>query len=150
MPIVDDVSEAIKEAMRAKDKARTTALRNMRAAFIEALKLDGSASLTDEQAVAILTKLGKQRKESIAAYEAGGRDDLVAAEVAELSIIEEWLPKLADEPTTRAWVAEAIAATGASKPGDMGKVMGALMKSHKGEFDGKLANQLVKEALGGA
>ena len=148
MPIVDAVSEAIKDAMRAKDKARTSALRNMRAAFIEALKLDGAETLSDEQCVAILTKLAKQRKESIQAYTDGGRTDLADAEVAELAIIEEWLPKLADEATTAAWVDEAIRATGAAAAADVGKVMGHLMKHHKGEMDNKLANQLVKARLG--
>ena len=147
MPIVEEISEAIKDSMRAKDKARTTALRNMRAAFIEALKVDGADQISDEQAVGILTRLAKQRRESISAYEAGGRDDLVAVEVAELSIIEEWLPTMADEATVAGWVDEAIAATGASQVGDMGKVMGALMKAHKGEFDGKAANQLVRAKL---
>jgi uncharacterized protein len=148
MPIVDEVSEQIKVAMRAKDKPRTTALRNIRAAFIEALKADGSETLSDDAAVAILTKLGKQLRESIAAYQAGGRDDLVEAEQAELVVIEHWLPTLADEATLTGWVREAIAASGATGPGDMGKVMGALMKAHKGAFDGKAANQIVKAELG--
>jgi hypothetical protein len=145
--IIDEVSEQIKVSMRAKDKARTASLRNIRAAFIEALKKDGAETLSDDVAIGILTRLGKQRRESITAYAAGGRDDLVAAEEAELAVIEAWLPSLADEGTVRGWVAEAVAATGASGPSDMGKVMGALMKAHKGEFDGKLGNQLVREAL---
>ncbi len=147
MAIIDEVSEQIKASMRARDKARTTSLRNIRAAFIEALKADGSETLSDASAVAILTRLGKQRRESIEAYTAGGREDLVAAEQAELALIETWLPTLADEDTVRGWVAEAVAATGAGGPSDMGKVMGALMKAHKGDFDGKLGNQLVREAL---
>lgn len=147
MAIIDEVSEQIKVSMRARDKARTTSLRNIRAAFIEALKADGSETLSDASAVAILTRLGKQRRESIEAYTAGGREDLVAAEQAELAIIETWLPTLADEDTVRGWVAEAVAATGASGPSDIGKVMGALMKAHKGDFDGKMGNQLVRQAL---
>ncbi|MEO0600502.1 MAG: GatB/YqeY domain-containing protein, partial [Myxococcota bacterium] len=87
--------------------------------------------------------------ESITAYEEGGRDDLVAQEKAELAVIETFLPSLADEATTRAWVEEAIAKTGASAPGDMGKVMGALMGAHKGELDGGLANRIVRELLAG-
>ena len=147
MAIIDDVSQQMKESMRAKDKPRTAALRNIRAAFIEAMKADGSTTLPDDKAVAILTRLAKQRRESIEAYEAGGRQDLVAAERAELEVIASWLPEMADEDTVRGWVAEAIAATGASGPSDMGKVMGALMKAHKGAFDGKLGNQLVRAAL---
>ena len=149
MAIIDEVSEQMKASMRARDKPRTASLRNIRAAFIEALKADGADTLADAAAIAILTRLAKQRRESITAYEAGGRDDLVAAERAELEIIEAWLPKMADEATVKGWVAEAVAATGASAPSDMGKVMGALMKAHKGEFDGKLGNQLVRAALAG-
>ena len=64
-------------------------------------------------------------------------------------MIEEFLPRLADEDATRAWVREAIAATGAAQPGDVGKVMGALMKAHKGEVDGQLARRLAQELLAG-
>jgi len=147
MAIVDEVSAAIKDAMRAKDKPRTTALRNIRASFIEAMKKDGADELSDPAAVQVLTRLAKQRRESITAYEEAGRAELAEAEQAELAIIEHWLPSLADEATTRQWVAEAVAAAGASGPGDMGKVMGRLMGAHKGEIDGKLANRLVREAL---
>jgi uncharacterized protein YqeY len=148
MALVEQVSEQLKDAMRARDKVRVQALRGIRAAFLEALKsgqYDGE--LPDEDAIGLLRRLAKQRRESIEAYQAGGRDDLVEQEQGELAIIEDFLPKLADEATTRAWVQAAIAKTGASGPGDMGKVMGALMKAHKGDLDGKLANQLVRELL---
>lgn len=149
MPIVDEVSASMKDAMRARDKERTAALRNMRAAFLEAMKADGSETLSDDAAVAVLTRLAKQRRESIDAYRDAGRDDMADAEAAELAVIDHWLPSMADEATTRGWVEEAVAATGASAPGDMGRVMGHLMKHHKGELDGKLANQLVRAALAG-
>ena len=148
MPIVDEVSAQLKEAMRARDKERTKALRNVRAAFLTALKADGaSETLSDDEAQAILRKLAKQHAESIEAYEEGGREDLAEQEKAELLVIEEFLPKLADEAQTRVWVEEAIAATGASSMADMGKVMGRLMGAHKHAIDGKLANQLVREKL---
>lgn len=149
MGLLEQVSEELKAAMRAKDKVRLGALKNMRAAFIEALKEDGSDTLSDDQVVAILRRLAKQRRESITAYAEGGRDDLVEAETAELAVIDGFLPQLADEDTTRAWVTEAIAKTGASAPGDMGKVMGALMAAHRDELDGKLANRIVREQLAG-
>lgn len=148
MSIEQQVTEEMKVAMRAKDKARLTALKGIRAAFIEALKEDGSESLADDKATPILRRLAKQRRESIEAYEQGGRTDLAAQERAELEVIDAFLPSLADEETTRAWVAEAIASTGASSPSDMGRVMGALMGAHRGELDGKLANRLVRELLG--
>jgi hypothetical protein len=150
MSLVDDVSAQLKDAMRARDKVRVQALRNIRAGFIQAMKAEGAdGSLSDSDALAMLRSLAKQRRESIDAYQKGGRDDLVEAEQAELVIIEDFLPKLADEATTRAWVEQAISASGATSPGDMGKVMGHLMKHHKDELDGKLANKLVREQLQG-
>jgi uncharacterized protein YqeY len=147
MAIIDDVSTQLKDAMRAKDKPRLQALRGIRAAFIEAMKADGSETVPDEAALATLRRLAKQRRESIDAYREGGRDDLVETEEAELAVIEAFLPQLADEATTRQWVQEAIDRTGAAGPGDMGKVMGALMGAHKSDIDGKLANRIVRELL---
>ena len=150
MAIVEEVTAEIKAAMRGKQKERLAALRMVRAAFIEALKTErDSDALSDEEAVGIIKRLAKQRRDSIVAYEAGGRQDLVDAEAAELAILEEFLPSLADEATTRQWVAEAVSQAGASGMGDMGKVMGALMAAHKAELDGKLASRLVREALAG-
>lgn len=150
MSIVDRVSADMKTAMRARDKATLGALRNIRAAFLVEIKTDASKeTLTDDEAVAVLRRLAKQRAESIQAYDQGGRTDLAEAERAELAVIEAFLPRLADEATTRGWVADAIAATGASSMSDMGKVMGRLMGAHKGDVDGKLANRLVREALNG-
>jgi len=147
MGIYSTVNEQMKEAMKARDKARLTALRGIRAAFIEAIKKDNSDTLSDEDCMTILRRLGKQRAESVEAYTQGGRTDLAEAEAAELAVIEVFLPKLADASTTEAWVDEAVAATGANSPSDMGKVMGHLMKHHRGEIDGKLANQLVRASL---
>lgn len=147
MSILDQVSDQLKEAMRSKDKGRLNGLRGIRAAFIEALKVDGASALPDEKAVEVLKRLAKQRKESIEAYTAGSRLDLVEAERAELAVIEAFLPQIADEATTRAWVATAIAESGATSARDMGKVMNALMAAHKSELDGKLASRIVRELL---
>lgn len=149
MPILDTVGDQLKAAMRAQDKPRLAALRNIRAAFLNAMKEDGSETLADEVCVAVLRKLAKQRQESIEAFDAGGRPEMAAAERQELALIEGFLPRLADEATTRSWVREAIAATGASSPKELGKVMGALMKAHKDDIDGTLARRLVAELLGG-
>lgn len=148
MSLLDTVSEHLKEAMRAQDKGRTLALRNVRAAFLEAMKVDGAPTLSDEAAMAVLRAQAKRRKESIEAYAAAGRPELADAEAAELAVIEGFLPQLADEDTLRAWIEAAVAATGAAGPKEMGKVMGALNRDHKGEFDGGLASKLVKERLG--
>ncbi len=147
MPIIDDVTAQMKDAMRAKDKIRLTALRSIRAAFIEALKADGSDTLADDKCIPILRRLEKQRKESITAYEAGGREDLAEPERGELAVIEGFLPSLADEATTTVWVQTAIADAGATGPQDMGKVMGALMRAHKGEVDGGLAKDVALKLL---
>jgi uncharacterized protein YqeY len=149
MAILERVSEELKDAMRAKDKSRIDGLRGIRAAFIEALKVDGSTELADDKAQDILRRLAKQRRESIDAFGAGGRADLVAEETNALAVIESFLPKTADEATTRQWVADAIASTGATSARDIGKVMGALMAAHRAELDGKLANKIVRELLPG-
>ena len=141
------VTDELTEAMRARDAVRRNALRNIRAAFLTEAKRDGSEELGDEACTQILRRLEKQRGESIEAFAAAGRDEQAAAERAELAIIQELLPQLADEAQTRAWVAEAVAATGAESPRDTGRVMGALMKAHKGEIDGNLAKRLVAETL---
>lgn len=148
MPIVDEVSAQLKQAMRDRDKERLSALRNIRAAFLQALKSEGAGdSLTDDEAMTILRRQAKQRAESISAFEQGGRAELAEAERAELAVIEAFLPKLADEAQTRAWVDEAIATTGASGPGDLGRIMGYLMKNYKDQLDGKLANQIARSQL---
>jgi uncharacterized protein len=149
MPINDDVVKQIKQAMRNKEVVRLRALRGMRAAFIAAMKETGADELTDQVCLTELKRLAKQRKESIAAYVSGGRPELAAEEQEELDVISVYLPKLADLETTKAWAQEAITATGASGMADMGKVMGHLMKNHKSDLDGKLANQIVGQLLRG-
>lgn len=148
MSIYEDVNNQMKEAMKAGDKGRLLALRNIRKFFIETMKLDGSDTLTDESCVTILRRMGKSSQESIDAYVGGGREDLAVSERIELAVIEAFLPKLAEAAAVRTWAQEAIASIGATSPKDMGKVMGAMSAAHKGEFDGKLAQQLVKELLG--
>ena len=147
MPIFDDVSHLMKDALRAKDSIRLAALRSMRAAFLNELKKDNSETLSDAACIPLLRRLEKQRKESIEAFETGGRPERADEERAELAVIEGFLPSLADEATTRAWVRESIQSSGARAPGDVGRVMGALMKAHKGEVDGGLARKVAAELL---
>jgi uncharacterized protein YqeY len=149
MSIEETVHARLTEAMKARDVARTAALRNIRAAFLVEMKKDNAKQLDDAAAIDVLRRLAKQRRESIEAFEAAGRSDRAEAERAELAVVEGFLPRLADEATTRAWVEEAIAATGASKPGDVGRVMGAVMKAHKGDVDGALARTVAASLLGG-
>ncbi len=148
MAIFDEVSKQMTAAMRAKDAPRLAALRGMRAAFQLELKREGAQTLSDDACVAVLRRLAKQRKESIDAFENAKRADRADAERAELALIETFLPSLADEAQTRSWVEAAIAETGAAAPGDVGRVMGTVMKAHKGEVDGVLAKKLAAELLG--
>ena len=149
MGLVERVNDEMKEALKAKQAERLSALRNIRAAFLYEMKKDGQSTLADEPATAVLRKLEKQRQESIEAFTAGGRPEMAAAERAELAVLQAFLPRLADEATTSRWVDEAIAASGASSPKELGKVMGALMKAHKGEMDGNLARTIAMKKLGG-
>jgi len=147
--IFDQVSAQMKSALRDKAAARLAALRNIRAAFLTEMKKDNAATLDDATCVALLRRLEKQRHESIEAFERGGRPERAEAERAELAVLREFLPSLADEATTARWVDEAIAETGAAGAGDVGRVMGALMKAHRGEVDGALAKRLAGERLAG-
>ncbi len=147
MPLVDEVSALMKQAMKAKDAPRTGALRMIRAAFLNEMKKDGAETLEDEVCISLLRKLAKQRKESVEAFAAAGREESAEAERAELAVVEEFLPSLADEATTRSWVEAAISESGATGTNDMGKAMGALMKAHKGDVDGGLAQKIVRELL---
>jgi uncharacterized protein len=149
MGIEQTVNERLTEAMKARDAARVGALRGIRAAFLVEMKKDNATTLSDAVSIEVLRRLAKQRRESIEAYEGAGRPERAAEERAELAVIDEFLPRLADEAATRAWLQEVIAATGAAGPGDVGRVMGALMKAHKGEVDGPLARRLAQELLGG-
>ncbi|MCC6640108.1 MAG: GatB/YqeY domain-containing protein [Deltaproteobacteria bacterium] len=149
MSIFERVNEDLKAAMKARDAARLTALRSVRAAFLMETKKDNAETLSDEVCIGLLRRLEKQRGESIEAFENAGRPDRVAEERAELAVIQEFLPRLADEATTRAWVEAAIAATNSTAPSDVGKVMGAVMKAHKGDVDGNLARKLAAELLAG-
>ena len=147
MSIVEDVTAQVKDAMKAKDTTRLATLRSMRAAFLNEMKKDGADTISDEVCETLMRKLEKQRKESIEAFEKGDRPEMAEAEKAELAIIQEFLPQLADAAQTRSWVEAAIASTGATEKKDMGKVMGALMKDHKADLDGNLAKGIVQELL---
>jgi uncharacterized protein YqeY len=148
MSIADTVTAQIKDAMRAKDERRLSALRSMRTAILNEMKKDGSDAISDEVCEGLLRKLEKQHKESIDAFVKGDREVMAIAERAELAVIQEFLPSLADEAQTRVWVEAAIAESGASSAKEMGKVMGVLMKAHKAEIDGNVARAIVQELLG--
>lgn len=146
-------NEALKEAMRAKDQRKVGTLRLINSALkdkdIEARGL-GKGPLGDEEILALLQKMIKQRNDSIEAYEKAGRGDLVAQEQEEKLIIEAYLPQQMGPEDVRAAVQSAIAATGAASVKDMGKVMTELKSRYAGHMDFSKANGVVKELLSGA
>lgn len=142
--IVDEVVQEMKAAMKAKDQIRLNTIRLIKSAFTNAQIELRVEQLSDEQAQTVLRKMGKMRQDSIKMYSENGAPDRAAAEQAELDVIEAWLPKMADEDTTRKWVQEAIGKVGKD---NVGKIMGAIMKEHKMELDGNLAQRIVKEEV---
>jgi uncharacterized protein YqeY len=147
----DDINNALKEAMKARDERAVSTLRMVNAtlknADIEA-RTSGK-TVGDAEALAILQKMIKQRQESVELYKKGGRDDLVAQEEAEIAIISAYLPKQmsADEMTSA--IDAAVAETGASGMKDMGKVIGLLRGKYAGQMDMAKASALVKAKLAG-
>jgi uncharacterized protein YqeY len=145
-------NEALKDAMRAKDARKVGTLRLINAALkdkdIEARGL-GKAPLNDEEVLALLQKMIKQRNDSIEAYEKAGRADLVAQEQEEKAIIEAYLPQQMDLEEVKAAVKVVIASTGAASVKDMGKVMGELKAKFAGKMDFSKDNGVVKELLSG-
>ncbi|WP_297570101.1 GatB/YqeY domain-containing protein [uncultured Anaerovibrio sp.] len=146
MSIKEQLANDMKEAMKAKEKERLAVIRMVRGA-IRQQEIDGKTELDDEAVIAVISKEVKMRKDSIVDFQKGGRDDLVAQNEAEIAFLMPYLPKQLTEDEVRELVKEAVEKTGASSPKDMGKVMGALMPKVKGRADGKMVNQLVKEAL---
>jgi len=152
MNIQDKIISDIKEAMKAKEQDKLRVLRSLKAKLMEkeiSERKGGEAKLSDDQAVEVLMKAAKQRKESIEQFEDGGRNDLAENEKKELKIIEAYLPEMMSEEEVREVVKEKIEQLGASGMQDMGKVMGPLMGQLKGKADGSLVSKVVKEELGG-
>lgn len=148
MSIADQINSDIKSAMKAKDKDRLNALRAVKSALLLAGTEKGSGGdVSDEEALKILQKLVKQRKESAEMYQSQNREDLAKDELDQAAVIEAYLPQQLGEEEIRVHVKTAIEKTGASGPQDMGKVMGILMKDLAGKADGKVISKLVKEEL---
>ncbi|MDC7786148.1 GatB/YqeY domain-containing protein [Rhodoplanes sp. TEM] len=146
----DDINAALKEAMKAHDSRRVSTLRLVNAALknadIEA-RGQGKAALTDEDVLALLQKMVKQRQESVDLYEKGGRPELAAQEREEIEVISAYLPKQLSPEETEAAVKAVIAETGASGMKDMGKVIAVLRERHAGQLDMGKASGLVKGLL---
>ena len=146
--LANSISEGIKDAMRAKDRDRLSALRDIKSKImLEATKEGAGDSVDDAVTMSILSKLLKQRKETAALYHEQGRADLAEEEEAQAAVIQEFLPAALSEEEIKARVMEIIAQTGASSMADMGKVMGMASKAMAGQADGKVISQFVRTAL---
>ena len=142
------LTEDMKAALRAGEKERLSVIRLMISAVKSPDMEPGTkGEIDDVGIVTVLTRMVKQRRDSIEQYNAGGRPELAAKEAAEIAVIEGYLPRMLGEAATRELVAGLIAETGAAGPKDMGKVMGALKSRHTGEVDMGKASSLVKEML---
>ena len=146
MTLKDQITEDMKTAMRAKDAARLLTIRGLLAACKQR-EVDERIVLDDVAVIAIVDKLVKQRKDSITQFTAGNRQDLVDKEAAELQVLEAYLPQRLGADEVAAEVAKIVAELGASGPGDMGKVMGAVKARLAGKADMGLVSAAVKKAL---
>ena len=148
MSLKDKLTADMKDAMKAREagKLRLSVIRLVRGA-IRQQEIDGQKELSDEDVLGVISKEVKQRRDSIEDFKKGGRDDLVAEAEAEIAVLMEYLPQQLSEDEVRSLVKEAIAASDAASPKDMGKVMKELMPKVKGRADGKLVNGIVKELL---
>lgn len=146
--LFDQISNDIKEAMKARDKVRLEALRNIKKVFIEAKTAPGANdTLEDAQALKILQKLAKQGHDSADLYTSQNRPDLAEEEMAQVNVIESYLPKQMSEEEIEAVVKEIIAQTGVQSMKEMGKVMGVASKQLAGKADGKKISEIVKKLL---
>ncbi len=148
MDLFETISNDIKAAMKARDKVRLETLRNIKKVFLEAKTAPGANdTLSDADAMKILQKLAKQGKESAATYTAAGRSDLAEGEVAQVRVIEEYLPKPLSSEELEAAIKAVISETGAASMKDMGKVMGVASKQLAGKAEGKAISDIVRRLL---
>lgn len=148
MALFEQVSEDIKAAMLARDKVRLMTLRNIKKLFLEAKTAPGANdTLEDAAAMKLLQKLAKQGKETANTYIAAGRQDLAEEELAQVRVIEEYLPQALSEEEIERIVRDIIAQTGAANMKDMGKVMGIASKQMAGKAEGGTISQIVKRLL---
>jgi uncharacterized protein len=148
----EEINTALKDAMKAREEHRVSTLRLVNAALKNAdleAQGRGKSALSDEEILALLQKLIKQRQEAAEVYDQAGRSELAARERGEIEIIGAYLPRQMSEAEAKAAIAEAIKATGATGIKDMGKVMAALKQSHAGRIDFGKASGWVKQQLAG-
>lgn len=148
MNLFDTISEEIKKAMLAKDKVRLEALRGIKKEFLEAKTAKGANDeLSDETAIAILQKMVKQRKDSAEIYMSQGRSDLAEGEIAQIKVIQDFLPSQLTAEELEAAIKKIITEVGATSMKDMGKVMGIATKELAGKAEGRAISEMVKKLL---
>ena len=148
MELFDIISNDIKEAMKAKDKVALDTLRNIKKVLLEAKTAPGAGdTVSDETAIKLIQKLAKQGKESAELFQSQNRPELAAEELAQVSVMERYLPKQMSEEEITATLKEIMAQIGAAGPQDMGKVMGIATKQLAGKADGKVISAIVKQLL---
>jgi uncharacterized protein len=150
MSLKDRISDEIKTAMKAKAKLRLETVRGIKKVILEKeseIRAKGREELTEEEELAIVMQLAKQRRDSIEQFTNAGRSELADKEAQELIILEEYLPAQLSDADIEAAVDEAIAQTGATSVRDMGKVMGPVMQKLKGQADGTKVQAIVKTKL---
>ena len=146
MSLKEKITDDMKAAMRAKESAPLGTIRLLTSA-IKQREVDERIDLTDEQILAVIEKMIKQRKDSITQFEAGGRQDLADIEKSELVILSAYMPAALSDAEVQAEVSAAVAAVGAAGPQDMGKVMGVLKSKLAGRADMTAVSAMVKAAL---
>ena len=148
MPLEETIMAQMKDAMKSKDEKSLRALRAIKAAILLAKTSEGAGgTLREEDAMKLLQKLIKQRKDSLEIFQQQNREDLAQKEQEEISVIEQFLPKQLGADELKPIIAKIIADTGASSAADMGKVMGVATKQLAGQADGKTISAVVKEML---
>lgn len=149
MALFDQISKDIISAMKAKDKVRLEALRNVKKLFLEAKTAPGANDeLSDADALKILSKLVKQGKDAAALFKDQGREDLATEELQQVTVFEEYLPKQMDEAELTEAIKAIITEVNATSAKDMGKVMGIATKQFAGRAEGKTISTIVKQLLG--
>ena len=146
MSLKAEINNAMKDAMRAKDKPRLSAIRLIQAE-VKRIEVDERIEIDDQRLVAIMDKMVKQRRDSITQYQSAGRDELAAIEIAEIEVIQDFLPTALTEQEIDELIQAAIASTGAESMRDMGKVMGILKPQIQGRADAGVVSAEVKKAL---
>ena len=146
MSLKKQLHDAMKQAMRAKDKARLGAIRLIQAE-VKRIEVDERIEIDDQRLLSIMDKMVKQRRDSISQYEQAGRQELAAVETAEIAVIQEFLPAALGQQEIDQLIGDAIASTGAESMRDMGKVMGILKPQIQGRADAGKVSAMVKKAL---